>query len=307
MLYIVVISIGLFVTLLVVLIADAAPGNARLVQKRLVDVQTIGEDPHSIIQRRRRHAQRQRIIDILEEVGSRLQGKRAGTDALFLQHAGYRHPAAPAIYFGMRLVLAVGLFVTLLFLGPIAGWRAPVTMLAAIYMGAMGWIVPVMTVRIRKKSRQHEIQLALADALDLLVICVEAGLGLNQALMRVSHEIKHVSMVLSAELALVNAEIRAGIPRDVALGNLSERTGVEDLRSLVTMLVQTDRFGTSVARSLRVHSDTLRQKRRQRAEEAAAKTAIKMVFPLVFCIFPALFVVILGPGLIQIVRALSGI
>jgi tight adherence protein C len=105
----------------------------------------------------------------------------------------------------------------------------------------------------------------------------------------------------------VNAEIRAGVPRDVALGNLSERTGVEDIRSLVTMLVQTDRFGTSVARSLRVHSDTLRQKRRQRAEEAAAKTTIKMVFPLVFCIFPALFVVILGPGLIQIFRALTSL
>jgi tight adherence protein C len=180
-------------------------------------------------------------------------------------------------------------------------------MLVALYLGGMGWVGPVLYVRYRKNTRQHDIQLALADALDLLVICVEAGLGLNQALMRVAQEIRHVSMILSAELAFVNAEIRAGVPRDVALGNLSERTGVEDIRSLVTMLVQTDRFGTSVARSLRVHSDTLRQKRRQRAEEAAAKTTIKMVFPLVFCIFPALFVVILGPGLIQIFRALSSL
>jgi tight adherence protein C len=162
-------------------------------------------------------------------------------------------------------------------------------------------------VRHRVKKRQKDLQLALPDALDLLVICVEAGLGLNQALMRVAEEIRHVSRLTAEELALVNLEIRAGTPRELALRHLSDRTGVEDLRSLVTMLIQTDRFGTSIAQSLRVHSDTLRMKRRQRAEEAAAKTTIKMIFPLVFCIFPAMFVVLLGPGLIMIVRALGAI
>ena len=138
-------------------------------------------------------------------------------------------------------------------------------------------------------------------------MCVEAGLGLNQALLRVSQEIKHVSMTLAEEMGIVNVEIRAGVPRETALRNLADRTGVEDIRSLVTMRIQTDRLGTSVARPLRVHSATLPMKRRQRAEEAAAKTAIKMVFPLVFCIFPALFVVIIGPGLMLIFNSLGGL
>jgi tight adherence protein C len=132
-------------------------------------------------------------------------------------------------------------------------------------------------------------------------------LGLNQAIVRVSEEIRHVSMVTSQEFALVNLEIRAGTSREDALRNLGERTGQEDLRSLVAMLIQTDRFGTSIAQALRVHSDTLRAKRKQRAEEAAAKTTIKMLFPLVMFIFPAMFVVILGPAVIQIINTLSGV
>ena len=149
------------------------------------------------------------------------------------------------------------------------------------------------------------MQKALPDALDMLVVSVEAGLGLNQALMRVSEEIDRVSPVLSEQLALVNLEIRAGTAREEALRNLGERTGLQDINSLVGMLIQTERFGTSVAQALRVHSETMRTKRRQRAEEAAAKTTIKMIFPLVFCIFPALFVVILGPALIEIYKALA--
>ena len=139
------------------------------------------------------------------------------------------------------------------------------------------------------------------------MICVEAGLGLNQALIRVAKEIRHVSSLLSDELYVTNFQIRAGIPRDEALRNLSERTGLPDVRTLVTTMIQTERFGTSIARSLRVHADTLRLKRRQRAEEAAAKTTIKMVFPLALCVFPALFVVVLGPALIQIWQVLGSL
>jgi tight adherence protein C len=141
--------------------------------------------------------------------------------------------------------------------------------------------------------------------LDMLVVCVEAGLGLNQALVRVSDEIDHVSTVMSEQLAMVNLEMRAGTPRDEALKNLAERTGLVDIRSLVSMLIQTDRFGTSVADALRVHSETMRTKRRQRAEEAAAKTTIKLVFPLVLFVFPAMFVVVLGPSALAIFRAFS--
>ena len=131
------------------------------------------------------------------------------------------------------------------------------------------------------------------------------GLGLNQAIVRVSEEIDHVSLLMSEQLALVNLEIRAGTPRDEALRNLGERTGVADVQSLVAMLIQTDRFGTSIAQALRVHADTMRTKRRQRAEEAAAKTTIKLVFPLVLFIFPTMFVVILAPALIRIIRTLE--
>ena len=138
-----------------------------------------------------------------------------------------------------------------------------------------------------------------------MVVCVEAGLGLNQALVRVSEEIERLSPVLSEQLALVNLEIRAGTGREEAFRNMGERTGLDDIKSLMAMLIQTDRFGTSIAQALRVQADTLRTKRRQRAEEAAAKTTIKLVFPLVLFIFPAMFVVILGPALIQIFETLG--
>jgi tight adherence protein C len=163
----------------------------------------------------------------------------------------------------------------------------------------------VFYIRNRIKKRQKDIQRALPDALDMLVVCVEAGLGLNQALVRVAEEIHHVSPLLGQQMMMVNLEIRAGTAREEALRNLSDRTGLSDVSSLVSMLIQTDRFGTSVANALRVQASSLRTKRRQRTEEAAAKTAIKLVFPLVLFIFPALFVVILGPALIQIFETLG--
>jgi tight adherence protein C len=146
--------------------------------------------------------------------------------------------------------------------------------------------------------------MSLADALDLLVVSVEAGLGLDQALARVAQELAFAYPDLSSELRLVNLELLAGTARPDALRNLADRTGVDDLSSLVTMLIQTDKFGTSVAQSLRVYSETLRTKRRQRAEEAAAKTGVKMVFPLVLCIFPSIWVVTIGPAAIKFVTVL---
>jgi tight adherence protein C len=147
----------------------------------------------------------------------------------------------------------------------------------------------------------------LPDCLDLLVVCVEAGLALDQALMRVSEELRITHPDICEELDIVNAEVRMGRTRIEALHELGERTGVDDIKSLVAMLIQTDRFGTSIGQSLRVHSDDLRIKRRQRAEEMAAKATVKMVPALVFFIFPALFVVILGPAVISLVRHFSAI
>jgi tight adherence protein C len=154
----------------------------------------------------------------------------------------------------------------------------------------------------RVTHRQESIRLALPDALDLAIICVEAGLGLDQALDRIAVEIKSAHPELSDEMELVTLEIRAGKPREEALRNLAIRTGVDDIRAFVAVLIQTDRFGTSIAMALRVHSDALRTERRQRAEERAAKTTIKMIPVLVLFIFPVMFFVILGPVVIQISR-----
>jgi tight adherence protein C len=167
-----------------------------------------------------------------------------------------------------------------------------------------GYILPDFILSTRVRARQERIQLALPDALDLLVVCVEAGLGLDQAILKTSEELRVTHPDICDELNLVNLELRAGKPRKEALKNLADRTGVEDINGLVSMLIQTDKFGTSIAQSLRVHSDSLRTKRRQRAEEKAHKVSVKLVFPLVFLIFPAMFVVILGPGAIKIINQL---
>jgi tight adherence protein C len=203
------------------------------------------------------------------------------------------------------VVLPLALAVSTFLLLPAVGWPWSVAVIAACWFGGVGYVAPPVHVGMRRRARQKEMQKALPDALDLLVVCVEAGLALNQALVRVSEETERLSPVLAEQLALVNLEIRAGTPRDDALRNFGERTGLDDIKSLVAMLIQTDRFGTSIAQALRVQADTLRTKRRQRAEEAAAKTTIKLVFPLVLFIFPAMFVVILGPALIQILETLQ--
>jgi tight adherence protein C len=172
-------------------------------------------------------------------------------------------------------------------------------------VGAFGFFLPRFMLKRMIKARQQRIKLGLPDALDLTVICVEAGLALDQALMRVGTDLHHAHPELSDEFHLVNLEMRAGKPRAEALRNLVERTGVDDLRSLVGTLIQTDRFGTSIAQALRVHSDSLRTERRQRAEEQAAKTTIKMVIPLVLFVLPSIIFVTLGPAIIELIRTLA--
>jgi tight adherence protein C len=213
--------------------------------------------------------------------------------------AGYRSKEAMTVFTGIRLGSALLLFAVASL--PILGTPNVVLALGA---AGVGYLLPTMVLGRMAKKRQHRIRLSLPDALDLLVVSVEAGLGLDQALQRVGQELAFAHADLCDELRLVNLELRAGNARSEALHNLGDRTGVDDLSSLVAMLVQTDKFGTSVAQSLRVHSETLRTKRRQRAEEAAAKTGVKMVFPLVFCIFPAVWVVTIGPAAIRFVQVL---
>ncbi len=216
----------------------------------------------------------------------------------WLIQAGLRESRHVSYYFGARLALATVGFACVALL---AGFN---NMPLLVCIPAFGFFLPRFFLKRMIKDRQQRIRIALPDALDLTVICVEAGLALDQALLRVGQDLHHAHPDLSDEFHLVNLEMRAGKPRAEALRNLVERTGVDDIRSLVGTLIQTDRFGTSVAQALRVHSDSLRTARRQRAEEQAAKTTIKMVPPLVlFILVPFLFVTI-GPALIQAYHSL---
>jgi tight adherence protein C len=221
-------------------------------------------------------------------------------------NAGLRHPTAPTLYFAAKTALAIALplalYLSLNFsAAPLEGNSLLFWLLIS---AAAGYYLPNQLLRTRIRQRQREIFETFPDALDLMTVCVEAGLAIDAALGRVAQEISLRSTVLSEELKLVTLELRAGNPKDRALRNLALRTGVDDVDALVAMLIQAERFGTSVADSLRVQSETLRTKRRQRAEEAAAKIALKLLFPLIFFIFPSLLVVLLGPAFIQIYRVL---
>jgi tight adherence protein C len=244
----------------------------------------------------------EQVVSFLKRVGERVpkSPKELSKLQLRLVQAGYRGGEALPVFLAIRVGCALVAFV--LCMTPLVV-RPSLTM--ALPAMGFGYVLPGMVLARKAKRRQHRIRLSLADALDLLVVSVEAGLGLDQALARVGQELTFAHPDLSAELRLVNLELLAGKGRSEALRNLADRTGVDDLSSLVAMLVQTDKFGTSVAHSLRVFSDTLRTKRRQRAEEAAAKTGVKMVFPLVVCIFPAIWIVTIGPAAIKFVQVLG--
>jgi len=247
-----------------------------------------------------REKQKENVQRVLTDVGRLIPGsaKQVSHTHRLMIRAGYRSGAVVTAMRGVKLLLPIALLSAVYFTG---FYRSnPVFILAIAGLG--GYLLPEIWLSRRVAKRQQIIRLALPDALDLLVICVEAGLGLDQALMRVSQELRVAHPELCDELDLVTAEIRVGKSRIESLRELANRTGVDDLKALVAMLIQTDRFGTSVAKSLRTHSEDLRTKRRQRAEEMAAKTTVKMVPALVFFIFPALFVVILGPAVIILYR-----
>jgi len=251
-----------------------------------------------------REKQTQKATRVLSDVGKLLpSSKDMSSTKLMLVRAGYRRPEALMALRGAKVLFPIVFLVGAYFSGLTQSGNA---MLIYILALLAGFLLPDMWLSRRVKKRQTILRKALPDALDLLVVCIEAGLGLDQAFMRVSQELRITHPELCGELDLVNAQIRIGRTRIEAMRELSSRTGVDDIKALVAMLIQTDRFGTSVSQSLRVHADDMRMKRRQRAEEAAAKTPVKMVPPLVFFIFPALFVVILGPAIITIFRQFVG-
>lgn len=223
-----------------------------------------------------------------------------------LMQAGFRSPSAPAVYRATQIVLMLafptGIILVWMALGrPVNGATVPV-----LFAFMAGFILPRFVLNRLMASRQLRITWGLADALDLMVITMEAGLGLNAAMLKVCEELKDVHPDISKEFELANLEIRVGRERSEALRNLADRSGVDDLNSLVGMLIQADRFGTSIARAVRVYSDSLRTKRRQRAEQAAQKAAFKLLLPLGALLFPTMFIVILGPALLNIADMLGG-
>jgi tight adherence protein C len=223
-----------------------------------------------------------------------------------LMMAGYRSPHATAIYRALQLVSMIALPVGIVVLWMFLARPFSQALMPMLFAFAAGFLLPKFMLNRMVANRQLRITWGLADALDLMVITMEAGLGLNAAMLKVCEELKDVHPDISKEFELANLEIRVGRERSEALRNLADRTGVEDLNSLVGMLIQADRFGTSIARAVRVYSDSLRTKRRQRAEQAAQKAAFKLLLPLGGLLFPTMFIIILGPAMINISDMLGG-
>jgi tight adherence protein C len=214
--------------------------------------------------------------------------------------AGLRKSFSADIYFGIRLLAPV--------LAILIGTFIPVnTFFWIMALTALAYMAPDLWLGYRNKYRRERIRMGLPDALDLMVVCVDAGLGIDQALLRAGQELARSQPEISEEFILLNFEQRAGKPRLDAWQSMAERTGVEIVRSFVHMLAQTDRFGTPLVRALRVFADGVRQSRRQQAEELAARTTVKLIFPLVLFIFPSVFIVLLGPAVILISRNLQGL
>jgi tight adherence protein C len=248
-------------------------------------------------------------LKLLEKLGQANKPKdKASTSQLksLLIAAGYRTAQAPVVFMGSRVFFAAMFGLAFLIFGSEAAQEKDPMMFPAFLIGSMfaGYYGPQMWLRNMITKRKERLVNGFPDALDLMVVCVEAGLGLDQAIYRVGNEVKQGHPDLGEEFILLNLELRAGLSREQALRNLVNRTDLEDIRSLVALLIQTDRFGTSIGLALRVHSDSMRLRRRLKAEEKGAMLPVKLMIPLILFIFPALMVVIIGPGVINLMRNL---
>ncbi len=303
--YLALIFIAVFVVALVIL----TQFNTKTLQDRLRIVKTGSGTEIEIDQKSKVSPWVGRIIELTKPV-AKLSVPKEGWENSQLRirfmNAGYRNETAPVVFFIAKTVLTFLLPAIFILYMIISGADyAGNTMLFYIIVSAgLGYFLPNIFLERRIAYRKRQILDSFPDAMDLIIVCVESGLGLDAALARVSEEMHMISPVLGEELHLINLELRAGSSRERALRNLALRTGVEDVDTLVAMLVQSDRFGTSIGQALRVYAENLRTKRRLRAEEAAAKIALKLLFPLIFFIFPSMLLVLLGPALISINRIL---
>jgi len=246
------------------------------------------------------------LVRMAKSIGDRMpiSPQDASLARRYLIAAGFRSENAIRILYGSKILCCIGLLALATVSREMITDNPILRNVLLVVGGLMGYFLPGFVLERLVAARQERIRLSLPDALDLLVVCVEAGLGLDQAINNVSQELKNTHKDISEELALVNLEMRAGKPRAEALRNLAERSGEAELRKLVAILIQADRFGVSVADSLRTHSDFMRVRRRQEAEERAAKVGVKLVFPIFFCILPSMMIVSAGPGVMQIFRSL---
>src|ERR1700732_4206129 len=244
--------------------------------------------------------------DLLKKLGTLVPQSPKDTTVMQrrLIRAGFRNPNALKVLYGAKFVMAI--VVPLLAFGVIAGasWESSSKIMATLASIAIGFFAPNEYVRIVAGRRQKQIRRGLPNALDLLVVSVESGLGLDQGIVQVAKELDHAHPEISEELSLMTLELKAGKRRIEALRNLAERSNVDDLKKLVAVLIQADRFGTSVAATLRNHAEFMRVQARQVAEEKAAKLGVKLVFPIFFCILPSLFVVTVGPMAFKVIREL---
>ena len=292
-------EISLFTTLVAVFVTvglvawsvgDTVVARSSATRRRLDALVTEGETVGLIVPEGQATARENRLVPISPKNMGQLRRR--------LTTAGFHNPKAASYFTAIQLALAITLAaLPLIFIGQSRGF------VVAMMGGILGYIAPGMMLDRKISQRKLKIENGLPDALDLLIVSLEAGLALDQAILKTSEELSIAHPELAEELRLVNIECRAGKPRLEAFKNFAARTKVDDVRALVAMLVQTDRFGTSVAMALRTHAETSRTKRRQRAEERAAKIGVKLVFPLVFCLFPAFYVVTLGPAIIRFIQA----
>ena len=295
---------GLISALVYFVLASKAPIADEAIQRRL---QNIGFQNEARTQIRLHETEE---ITFWEQVsnfffGDRELPERFNNAARSLHQAGYRGNRAVRIYWGLRIFLCLAFGFGGMLLALTSGAAMSDFLMLGAVGGAVGFMLPFLTVFRKSRARVREMRETLPDTLDLIVVCVEAGMGVDAALNRVGKEQNSQGLALGEELVLSTQEMQAGANRKEALIRLADRVGIEEFRALVTFLTQTEEMGGSIARSLRVYAETMRDKRSQAAEEAARKTVIKLIFPLVFFILPAIFIILLGPPGLGIVQMLS--
>ncbi|MBZ5577212.1 MAG: type II secretion system F family protein [Acidobacteriia bacterium] len=270
------------------------------VQERLADVGTI-----NVLGEPKPEGEGELLVRVIHHLGAAVpvSPSEVSESRRYLIAGGFRTDRAVSVFYGIKVISCVVLLVGAFFLHLFTG-NPMLRVLVLAFAAYIGWQFPRMVLEHMIKRRQERLRLSLPDALDLMVVCVEAGLGLDQAFVSVTRELQETHREISAEFGLVNLEMRAGKRRADALHNLAERTGEDEVHKLVAILIQADRFGTSISESLRTHADFLRIRRRQQAEERAGKVGVKLVFPIFFCILPAMLIVTAGPGILQIVKYL---